>query len=127
MKTFLDYYIEALDVAQRKKLSRRMKKLAKRSDIKRKRERSLRKVANPDQLKVKAQKQAKKMVIQKFYKGDYKELTLQRRSQIDQQIVAKKKPLINKIAKRLIPKLKKQELERVKQKRKARQSNEEVS
>lgn len=122
MKTFLDYYIEALDVAQRKKLSRRMKKLAKRSDIKRKRERSLRKVANPDQLKVKAQKQAKKMVIQKFYKGDYKELTLQRRSQIDQQIVAKKKPLINKIAKRLIPKLKKQELERVKQKRKARQS-----
>lgn len=122
MKTFLDYYIEALDVAQRKKLSRRMKKLAKRSDIKRKRERSLRKVANPDQLKVKAQKQAKKMVIQKFYKGDYKELTLQRRSQIDQQIVAKKKPLINKIAKKLIPKLKKQELERVKQKRKARQS-----
>lgn len=127
MKSFLDYYIEALDVAQRKKLSRRMKKLAKRSDIKRKRERSLRKVANPEQLKVKAQKRAKKMVIQKFYKGDYKELTLQRRSQIDQQIVAKKKPLINKIAKRLIPKLKKQELERVKQKRKARQSNEEVS
>ena len=127
MKTFLDYYIEVLDVAQRKKLSRRMKKLAKRSDIKRKRERSLRKVANPDQLNVKAQKQAKKMVIQKFYKGDYKELTLQRRSQIDQQIVAKKRPLINKIAKRLIPRLKKQEIERVKQKRKARQSNEEVS
>lgn len=122
MKTFLDYYIEALDVAQRKKLSRRMKKLGKRADIKRKRERSLRKVANPEQLRVKAQKKAKKMVIQKTFKGDYKELSLQRRAQIDQQIVAKKKPLINKIAKRLIPQLKKKEFERVQQKRKARQS-----
>lgn len=122
MKTFLDFYTERLDVAQRRKLSRRMKKLGKRADIKRKRERSLRKVANPEQLRVKAQRQAKKMVIQKTFKGDYKELTLQRRAQIDQQIVAKKKPLINKIAKRLIPRLKKKELERVAQKRKARQS-----
>lgn len=122
MKTFLDFYTERLDVAQRRKLSRRMKKLGKRADIKRKRERSLRKVANPQQLRVKAQRQAKRMVIQKTFKGDYKELTLQRRAQIDQQIVAKKKPLINKIAKRLIPRLKKKELERVAQKRKARQS-----
>ncbi len=112
----LDYtQFEALDVAARRKLARRMKRLTKQSAFKLKKARSLKRRAGMEKLQKRARKEAKMKVIKKFMGDlDYKEMPLQRRMQIDKQIVQKKQALINKIAKRLIPQKRKAEAERIK-------------
>ena len=112
MISFLQY--EGLDIAARRKMARRMSRLAKRSDIKMKKKRALRKRAGVDKLQKRALKKAKLAVIKKFSgQADYSELSLQQRINLDQRIIQKKQALINKIAKKMIPQLRKKESERI--------------
>ena len=112
----LDYkQFEVLDVAARRKLGRRMKRLTKQSAFKLKKARSLKRRAGLGKLQKRAKKAAKMKVIKKFMGDvDYKEMPIARRMMIDKQVVQKHQALINKIAKRLIPQKRKAESERIK-------------
>jgi hypothetical protein len=103
-----------LDPQQRRKRAIQMKRLAPKIAIKRKI--ALRKKASGDNLIKRAEKQAKNLIRKKMTKGkDYKSLPYQARINID-KMVERKKGLIAKIAKKLLPKIKKQEIERMKSK-----------
>ena len=67
-----------------------------------------------DALQKIAQRQAKMAVIKRSMGNvDYKELPLQKRIQIDQKIVARKRKVIDKIAKKLLRGLKAGESKRI--------------
>ena len=101
----------------RRKMARRMKILAKKSSVKAKKARMRLRRRNPEALQAAAKRQAKMMVIKRTLGPDvnYKELPMQKRIQIDQKIVAKKRAVIDKISKKILRKLKAGEGERVKQ------------
>lgn len=101
----------------RRKMARRMKILAKKSSVKTKKSRMRLRRRNPEALQAAAKRQAKMMVIKRSLGPDvnYKELPMQKRIQIDQKIVAKKRAVIDKISKKILRKLKAGEGERVKQ------------
>ena len=101
----------------RRKMARRMKILAKKSSVKTKKARMRLRRRNPEALQAAAKRQAKMMVIKRTLGPDinYKELPMQKRIQIDQKIVAKKRAVIDKISKKILRKLKAGEGERVKQ------------
>ena len=80
-----------------------------------KKQRMLTRRRSPDALRKSAQRQAKQMVIKRALGNvDYKELPIQKRISIDQKIVAKKRKVIDKIAKKLLLKIKAKEPARVK-------------
>ena len=125
MKTLTELYTEvnSIDEKQtpaqamqtRRKMARRMKLLARKASVKMKKQRMLKRTRSPDALRRSAQRQAKQMVIKRaFGNVDYKELPIQKRIQIDQKIVAKKRKVIDKIAKKLLLKIKAKEPARVK-------------
>jgi len=101
---------EALDRQQRRQRSILMKKLA--PKIARKKKIAMKKKAGTDKLKQRAQKQAldvvKKMVAGK---KDYSTLSIDQKVKVDDK-VKKKSALVNRIAKKLIPKVKAAEKER---------------
>ena len=100
---------------QRRKMGRRMKILARKSTVKMKKKRMKVRRRDPEALDRIARRQAKMAVIKRSLgKINYKELPITKRIQIDQQIVARKKPVIDKIAKKLLRKLKAGEGERIK-------------
>ena len=101
----------------RRKMARRMKILAKKSSVKAKKARMRLRRRGTDALQAAAKRQAKMMVIKRTLGPDinYKELPMQKRIQIDQKIVAKKRAVIDKISKKILRKLKAGEGERVKQ------------
>ncbi len=101
----------------RRKMARRMKILAKKSSVKTKKARMRLRRRNPEALQAAAKRQAKMMVIKRTLGPDinYKELPMQKRIQIDQKVVAKKRAVIDKISKKILRKLKAGEGERVKQ------------
>ena len=99
---------------RRKEMGRRMKLLAKRSSTKMKKKRMRTRRRGADALRKIAQKQAKMAVIKRSMGNvDYKELPLKKRIQIDQKIVAKKRKVIDKIAKKLLRGLKAGESKRI--------------
>lgn len=104
--------LEALDRTQRRKRSVLMKKLA--PKIARAKKKALKKTASSDKIKDRAKKQAlgavKKIVAGK---KDYDSLSIDAKMKIDDK-AKKKAGLINRIAKKLLPKLKAAEKERVK-------------
>jgi hypothetical protein len=113
MITFKEYLVEKpLTPSQRMARSRMMKRLAPR--IKAKRKIAMKKKASPEKIKSRAEKKAREIVRQKFLaKGqNYATLSFAQKIQLDKK-VEKKKALIKKIAKKLIPKIKKQEAERI--------------
>ena len=125
MKTLTELYTEvnSIDEKQtpaqamqtRRKMARRMKLLARKASVKMKKQRMLKRTRSPDALRRSAQRQAKQMVIKRALGNvDYKELPIQKRIQIDQKIVAKKRKVIDKIAKKLLLKIKAKEPARVK-------------
>ena len=74
MKTFKDLVstikeLRVISVAQRRKIGRRMARLAKTSAFKAKKERAMKKIASPMKQRIKANKMAKKIIINKFYKN----------------------------------------------------------
>ena len=124
MKTLTELYTEVNSVDEkqtpaqamqtRRKMARRMKLLAKRTSTKMKKKRMRTRRRGDDALQKIAQRQAKMAVIKRSMGNvDYKELPLQKRIQIDQKIVAKKRKIIDKIAKKLLRGLKAGESKRI--------------
>ena len=110
---FKEYLSEKpLTPQQRIQRGRIMKRLAPKIAMKRKI--AMKKKANPEKLKVRAMKQARDAVRAKFVKGkSYQELSYSEKIQLDKK-VEKKQALIKKIAKKLLPKIKKAEAQRIK-------------
>ena len=101
------YEKKAMSIATRRAMGRRMSKMA----------RKKMKLATPDMLHKRAMKAAKMLILQKFAglsPAKYMKLPPAARVEIDNRIVAKKGLAIQKIAKKMMVKLKKQELERLK-------------
>jgi nicotinic acid mononucleotide adenylyltransferase len=99
---------------QRRAKSRLMKRLAPR--MKRKREIAAKKMAKPERLQMRTKKQAKQMLRDRFAgeRGkNYTNLTPQAKIAVDKQI-EKKGSMINRFAKRLLPKVRKAEMQRLK-------------
>ena len=125
MRNFTDLYEETVEekkspseiMQQRSKMARRMKLLARKSSTKMKKKRNRLKRRSNDALKATAARQAKMAVIKRSLGPgvNYKELPIQKRIQIDQKIVAKKRKVIDKISQKILRKLKAGEGERVKQ------------
>ena len=107
----------------RKKMARRMKLLARKPSVKIAKKRSLLRRRSPEKLQKSAQRQAKMMVIKRSLGNvKYSELPLQKRIKIDQTIVAKKRKVIDKIAKKVLLKLKAGETKRVKKNKEAQKN-----
>jgi hypothetical protein len=110
----LDLTEAPLSTAQRKKRAQLMKRLA--PKIARIRKQKAKRQAGAEQLKKRAQKQAIQIVRKKVAgeKGiRYKDLSPGEKQSVD-KMVAKKSGMVQKIAKKLMPKVKKGEQERVK-------------
>ena len=124
MRNFKDLYEEAVEekqspseiMQQRRKMGRRMKLLARKSSTKMKKKRNRVRRRTPDAIKASAQRQAKMAVIKRSLgpSVNYKELPIQKRIQIDQRIVAKKRKVIDKMTKKIMRQLKAKEGERIK-------------
>ena len=98
---------EALTLQQRRKRSILMKRLKGRIAIGRKR--AMKRTASLDVLKKRANKAARNLIFKKISKGKPKsEVSPQRRAEIEKRL-DKIKPRIQKIAMRLVPKLRKAE------------------
>ena len=118
LKTFIETTTEALTVQQRLAKSRQMKKMKAKIAIGRKK--AAKKIASMDVLKKRARKQARNMLFKKLTKDIPKdELSLSRRAAIEKQL-DKKKGAVDKIAKKILPKVRKSEIEK---KKAARQAN----
>ena len=91
--------------AQRKKQKIRMQRLAKSAAFQAKKARALRRMPDAGKIKVLAKKAAKKVILKKFY-PKYAEMSMQAKIKIDQIIATKYGAMIDKIAKRQIPKRK---------------------
>ena len=111
---------------QRRAMARTMKRLAPR--MKRRREQLKKRLADAPHLEKRARKQAKQMVRDRFAGArgkDYSNLNRQAKIAVDKQIDGKSK-MIAAFAKRLLPKVRKAEMQRLVKQRKANQQNEEV-
>lgn len=101
---------EALDFAARRKLARSMKK--NKAKIALGRKKAARKFADMDKLKKRAQKQARMMFFKKLTKGAQKDdLSFARRQDIEKRL-DKMQPKIDKVARKLLPKVRQQEKDR---------------
>ena len=125
MKTYeeLMYELEerkVMSVLQRRKMGIRMRKMMKNPAVQAKIARAKKKLAPDSKILQRANKAAKQIIIKKFaglQPNEYANLPLMQRQVIDNKIVSKKSGAIKKIAKKLIVKLKKAELERLKKAR----------
>ena len=125
MKTFDELMFElaerkAVGLAQRRKMAIRMRKMMKNPAVQAKIARTKKRLAGNDKIRKRALKTAKQIIIQKYAgmdKAKYMSLPIQQRLELDNRIVSKKQKAIQKIAKKLMVKLKKAELERLKQAR----------
>jgi len=122
MKTYKELVEElsekkTMSLAQRRKQGQRMKKLAKSSGFQKKREKKMSRMATKEDLMKRAMKAAKIKVIEKLTglsKSEYASKTPQEKMVIDKKVEGKG-AAIKKMAMKLIPALKKQEMERIKQ------------
>ena len=102
-----------IDKAQRKKMKVRMQKLAKSSAFQAKKARSMKRMPDAAKLMVQAKRAAKKIIVNKFY-PKYNKMSMMAKVKIDQVIATKYGTMIDKIAKKQIPKMKKAAMARVK-------------
>lgn len=101
---------EALDMTQRLALKRAFKK--NKAKIALGRKRALKRTANMDTLKKRARKQARNLLLKKLTKDTPKsDLSLSRRKDLEKRL-DKKKNVIDKMARKLIPQVRKQDMER---------------
>lgn len=102
---------EVLTPAQRLKRSQLMKRLSKR--IQRKRMIALRRMSSPDKLKKRARRHARNKLRKRFTKGKpYSTLGMAQKQQIEKFIKSKKK-VIDRLAIRLLPTMRKLEMKRL--------------
>ena len=102
-----------IDKAQRKKMKIRMQRLAKSSAFQAKKARAMKRMPDAGKLMVQAKRAAKKIILKKFY-PKYNEMSMMAKIKIDQIIATKYGTMIDKIAKKQIPKMKKAAMLRVK-------------
>ena len=121
MKTFKDFYEAVVNVVQRKKLQRRMAKMAKSPVVQMKKQRARLKVRSPAKLAILARKKTVQSFRDKFYPG-YGEMSLQQRVKVDQMVMQKYGKKIDKISKKAAKILQKQEVERVKKAKEAQKN-----
>ena len=111
-KQFSESPDEALSIQQRMARSRAFKKNKAKIAIGRKR--AAKKIASLDVLKKRARKAAREVLLKKITKDIPKsELSLSKRQSIEKQL-DKKKAVIDKLSRKLIPQIRKKELERKK-------------
>ena len=113
MKTFKDFYEAVASVSQRKKMARRMAKMAKSPVIQIKKQRAMLKPRNPAKLAQLARKKTIQSFRDKFYPG-YNSMSLQQRVKVDQMVMQKYGKKIDAISKKTAKILQKDEIERVK-------------
>ena len=99
--------------AQRKKKKIRMQKLAKSGAFHAKKARAMKRLPDAGKLMVLAKKAAKKVILKKFY-PKYAEMSMMAKVKIDQQIATKYGAMIDKMAKKQLPKIRKAAQLRVK-------------
>ena len=112
MKQFSDIYEKKVNVIQRKKQARRMARLVKTKKFQMKKPRTLLKRRDTGKLAVVAKKKVTNKYRLKFA-PDYKSMSPQQRVVIDQKVQQRFGAKIAKVVKKLIPKLKAAEGERV--------------
>ena len=108
--------------AARRKTAIRMKRLVKSSAFKKKVERSKLRIASPEKQKVKAAKKAKQIVINKYF-PTYDNMGVAQRVQVDQRIQAMYGSMIAKLTLKQMKFVKKDEIQKVKDARKAKQDD----
>ena len=121
MKTFIQLQSEVdeltefrfIDKAQRKKMKIRMQRLAKSGAFQAKKARAMKRMPDAGKLMVLAKKAAKKVILKKFY-PKYAEMSMMAKVKIDQQIATKYGAMIDKMAKKQLPKIRKAAQLRVK-------------
>ena len=116
MKSFSDIYEKKVDVAQRKKMARRMSKMAKSSSFQAKKKRAALKIRDTAKLTLVAKKKIVQKFRDKFY-PEYNTMALQQRVIVDQRLHQKYGKKMAVMLKKAVAVLKKGELERVKQAR----------
>ena len=113
MKKFKEFYEAVASVVQRKKMQRRMAKMARSPVIQMKKQRAMLKPRSPAKLAQLARKKAIQSFRDKYY-SSYKEMSFAQRVKVDQQIMQKYGKKIDGISKKLAKKLQNAEIERVK-------------
>ena len=99
---------EALTVTQRLARSRQMKKY--KSKLKLGRQRAAKRIASKEKLEKRARKKAREMILKKLTKDIPKsDLTYARRQELEKRL-DKMKPRIDRIAKKMLPQVRKAEL-----------------
>lgn len=121
-KRFTDLYEKKVSVIQRKKQARRMAKLAKSPSFQLKKKRALLKFRSADKIDAAARKKTIQQFRDKFF-PQYDEMSLQQKSIVDQKLLSKFGAKIDKISKKMAMRLKKDEVERVKQARAAQRED----
>ena len=101
---------------QRMQRSRIMKRLAPKMAMKRKMK--AKKKADPNTLKARSEKKAREIIRAKIAKGDYDKMSYAQKIAIDKKVEAKR-AVIKKLAKKLLPKVKKAEMDRIEKMRAA--------
>ena len=107
-----DLHEKSVNVVQRRKLARRMSRMARSRAFQLKKKRTAVRRRSPEKIALIARKQSIKMFRDKFYPG-YKDMAFAQRVKIDQLIMQKYGPRIDKIAKKKAMILKKGESERI--------------
>ena len=111
MKKIEVWFSEVMSKAARMKMSRKMKQKSK--QIAKKRAISMKRKADPAKLKSRALKKARDIIAKKILKDkDKSDLSLAGRETLEKKL-AKKKAVIAKIAKKILPKIRSAENERL--------------
>lgn len=121
MKNFTELYegVKKVDVVQRKKMARRMSKMAKSATFQRKKEKARLKMRSPEKIKAAARKAVIKQFRYKMF-PNYDQIPLAQRPKADEKVNQKFGKKIDKLTNKMVQNLKKKELERVKQARAAK-------
>ena len=121
MKNFTELYegVKKVNVIQRKKMARRMSKMAKSATFQRKKEKARLKMRATEKIKAAARKAVIKQFRYKMF-PNYDQIPLAQRPKADEKVNQKFGKKIDKLTNKMVQNLKKKELERVKQARAAK-------
>ena len=124
MKTFKELTndlkeIRVVNMMQRRKMARKMRKLAKSSAFKAKKARAMLRIASPEKIQMKARKLAKKKIVGKYY-PNYNDMSPQMKIKVDQRIASRFGAIIGKIAQRAVKNVRRNEILKVKKARAAK-------
>ena len=109
---FSDIYEKSVPLLQRKKMARRMRKMAKSAIFKMKKARSALRRKTPEKILALARKKAINLMRKKFY-PTYKDMAFAQRIKIDQRIMVQFGKKIDKISKKMAMIIKKGEGARI--------------